>query len=189
MRLFTAIEAGDDVRVRCHALIGELRERTAQTRGAKLTWVDSSRIHLTVRFIGEVDESAAMRIRDALSSPIAVAPFEVVHGGLVAFPTPNRPRVIACGVRAGGEEASAVEVAVGDRLAALEIPREARKYRPHMTLVRVREAGDLRADTLFAGLEDVELGTTRVEAITLFESRLSPKGPTYAALMRTPLAA
>lgn len=189
MRLFTAIELGEPIQARSDALVIELRQRAAAARGAKLTWVDPSRIHVTVRFIGEVDADSAARIQGALAPPIYVAPFDLACGGLVAFPGARRPRVIACGVSRGGEQASRVEAVVSDRLEALDIPREARKYHPHITLARVREAGALRTEALFAGLEGVDLGSTHVEAITLFESRVSAKGPTYTPLIRTPLAA
>jgi 2'-5' RNA ligase len=79
-----------------------------------------------------------------------------------------------------------VESIVGARLEALGIARAERPYSPHLTLARVREAGGLRTSTLFEG-QPSRLGETRVETITLFQSRLSPKGPTYVALERTPL--
>ena len=67
--------------------------------------------------------------------------------------------------------------------------RSRRPYSPHLTLARVREAAGLRSASLLDGLEDRSLGTTRIDAITLFQSRLSPKGPTYVPLLRTSLRA
>jgi 2'-5' RNA ligase len=64
---------------------------------------------------------------------------------------------------------------------------EQRPYNPHLTLARVREAAGLRAAALFDGLRDSVIGTTPIDAITLFDSRLSSKGPTYAPLLRVPL--
>jgi 2'-5' RNA ligase len=64
---------------------------------------------------------------------------------------------------------------------------EDRPYNPHLTLARVREAVGLRAAPLLDGVSEVVLGVTQVDAITLFESRLSPQGPTYVALHRTAL--
>ena len=55
------------------------------------------------------------------------------------------------------------------------------------TLARVREAGGLRSAALLESIKDTTFGTTTVDAITLFESRLSPKGPNYVALQRTGL--
>ena len=79
------------------------------------------------------------------------------------------------------------ETDVSDRLAGCGVPRKDRRYRPHLTLARVRDAADLRAGMLLNGLIDRAFGRTLVDAITLFESRLSPRGPTYVPRQRTPL--
>jgi RNA 2',3'-cyclic 3'-phosphodiesterase len=90
------------------------------------------------------------------------------------------------GVGDGREAVVEAEAKVSDRLLALGIPGEDRPYSPHLTLARVREAAGLRAASLFDGLAP-PAGQLRMEAITLFESRLSPKGPTYVVLERTAL--
>jgi RNA 2',3'-cyclic 3'-phosphodiesterase len=189
MRLFIGIELGELMRARLQPLVDELRQRAATARGAKLTWIDSARMHVTVRFIGQVSAQAVAGIENALAPSISIAPFELACGRLVVFPDARRPRVIACGISRGGTEAARVETVVSDRLEPLGVARETRPYHPHVTLARVRDVGALRTEPLFDGLDDFELGSTHVEAITLFESRLSPKGSTYTPLMRTPLAA
>jgi 2'-5' RNA ligase len=88
---------------------------------------------------------------------------------------------------AGLEPLRQVEHEVSARLEGVGVPREDRDYSPHLTLARVRDGAGLRSAPLFEGLERVSLGTTRVEAITLYESRLSPKGPAYVPLHRTSL--
>lgn len=188
MRLFVAIELGATIVAEAATLVDALKRRVGSVSHAKLTWVDPARMHLTVRFIGEVDDAGSARVEQALTPPIPVAPFTLTPEGLRAFPGQGRPRVIACDISTGREQLLQVEVAVSARLESIDIPREARPYSPHITLARVRDAGRLRARDFLDGLEDVSLGTTRVEAITLFQSRLSPKGPTYTALTRTPLA-
>jgi RNA 2',3'-cyclic 3'-phosphodiesterase len=187
VRLFTAVELGESVRAEAGALSAELRERAGRTApSARVTWVPDDRMHLTLRFIGEVDDARAEGILRALREPLPVAPFAISFGDLGAFPPKGAPRVIWIGVTDGRDAAVRTESAISDRLHALGVPREDRPYRPHLTLARVREAAGLRASTLFAGLE-VRLGQARVDAITLFQSRLSPKGPSYTVLERTPL--
>jgi 2'-5' RNA ligase len=82
----------------------------------------------------------------------------------------------------------ATEQRVSERLARAGIAAEPRPYTPHLTLARVREAAGLRSAGLLEATGEATLGTTTVEAITLFESRLSPQGPTYVALQKTSLA-
>jgi RNA 2',3'-cyclic 3'-phosphodiesterase len=94
--------------------------------------------------------------------------------------------VLWMGVDAGADHLIAIEGIVSERLKSIGIAAEERPYTPHLTLARVRDAAGLRTTTIFDGLSP-RLGETRVDAITLFESRLSPKGPTYVALERTAL--
>jgi 2'-5' RNA ligase len=95
--------------------------------------------------------------------------------------------VLWAGIAAGGEGLSAVESEVSARLAACGIGREDRSYHPHVTLARVREPAGLRSAALFESLAERRFGTTRVETITLFQSRTSPKGAVYRPLHRTVL--
>ena len=88
---------------------------------------------------------------------------------------------------AGGDTLLAIEREVTSRLRPLGIEDEGRAYSPPLTLARVREPAGLRTARLLEGLTDREIGTVRVSAITLFQSKLSPKGPTYRPLLRTRL--
>jgi 2'-5' RNA ligase len=90
-------------------------------------------------------------------------------------------------VAVGGEPLGGVEREVNARLQQVGVAPEPRDYRPHLTLARIRDAAGLASSRLCDGLADQMVGTTRIEAITLFESRLSPKGPAYVVLQRTPL--
>ena len=187
MRLFTAIELGDEAAGRAGALVEELRRRAGTLApSAKVTWVAPGRMHLTLRFIGQVDNACAERVLQALRPPVSLAPFVVRWGSPGAFPGRGAPRVLWLGVQSGVEGLEALETEVSRRLEAVDLPRDERPYRPHLTLARVREPAGLRTAALFDGL-DPQIGETRVGAITLFESRLSPKGPTYVALQLTPL--
>jgi 2'-5' RNA ligase len=189
VRLFTGIELGDAVRAKAAAIASALRERVQRNAPrARVTWIAEERLHLTVRFIGEVDNPVAERIIGALRLPLAVPPFTIGFGELGAFPPKGAPRVIWIGVADGQDDVVRVESAISDRLLDLGIPKEDRPYSPHLTLARVREPARLRAGALFNGLS-ASLGRTRVDAITLFESKLSPKGPAYTVLQRTRLQA
>lgn len=188
MRLFVGCETGTSVGAAAEALIEELRARAAQAAPhARLTWVPKERLHFTVRFIGAVDASAASAIREALALPLPYAPFDAVVQGLGVFPDRRPPRVVWAGLRSGAAEMVALAQAVNQRVDRL-VGGEAEALRPHLTLARVKEPHGLRAATLLAGLEAVALGVTRVEAVTLFESRPARGGVEYVPLLRTPLA-
>jgi 2'-5' RNA ligase len=151
-----------------------------------VTWVSPDRLHITIRFIGNIDSSEAPAIQRALELPLDVAPFDLQVAGTGSFPPKGAPRAVWVGISRGVAELQQIEREISDRLEKLGIAREGRDYTPHITLARVREPAGLRAQTLLDGLADV-FGTTRVDAATLFESRLSPAGPTYVALQRISL--
>ncbi|MGH9347340.1 MAG: RNA 2',3'-cyclic phosphodiesterase [Vicinamibacterales bacterium] len=186
-RLFTAVELGEEVRAEAAVLLAELRRRAQRAApGARLAWVLPERMHLTLRFIGEVGDAEAERIIGALRAPLPMAPFVVRLEGLGVFPATGPPRAMWIGVSEGREAVIEAESKVSERLLALGIPREARPYSPHLTFARVRAAAGLRTAALFDGLVR-RFGETRVDAITLFQSQLSPKGPTHVVVEKTRL--
>jgi 2'-5' RNA ligase len=142
---------------------------------------------VTSRFIGEVNDVKAAVIAGALLQELSVQSFDFVIEGAGAFPERGAPRVLWAGIASGREGLVAVEAEVSERLAACGLEREDRPYRPHITLARVREPAGLRSAALFETLADRRFGTSRVEAITLFQSRTSPKGAVHTPLYRTPL--
>jgi len=188
VRLFLAAEIGERLAGRAADLIRDLEKRAADAAPrARVTWLTPDRLHITIRFIGEVDDVRAAAIAAALQLPLDVGPFDLTLNGTGAFPKRGPPRVLWAGIEQGRDALITVEREISSRLTAFGIPPEGRPYSPHLTLARVREAKGLRSAALLEGLEDRSLGTTHIEAITLFQSRLSPKGPTYVPLLRTPL--
>jgi RNA 2',3'-cyclic 3'-phosphodiesterase len=188
--LFLAAEIGEALAARVNDLSNELQKRTAKAAPrAKVTWIPAQRMHLTIRFIGEVDDTRAAAIRTALELPIAVAPFELTLAGAGTFPKSGIPRVVWVGVTGGREELLAAERQMSARLTRVGVPEEERAYSPHLTLARIREPAGLRSARLLEGLTETTIGTVRVDAITLFQSKLSPTGPTYLPLVHTRLGA
>ena len=188
MRLFVAVEIGDTLAARAAELSRELRRRAGDAAPrARITWVPADRLHLTVRFIGEVEDERGEAVSTALQPPLAVNAFDLTLHGAGAFPKSGSPRVLWIGVTRGREPLVAIEREVTSRLTPLGIEEEARAYSPHLTVARLREPAGLRSARLLDGLTDREIGNTRIDAITLFQSKLSPKGPTYTPLVRAPL--
>ena len=187
MRLFIAVEMNRSVEEAAREVIDDLRVRTGRVAPrAKITWSNPNRIHVTVRFIGEADESKTQAIRSALGPTIDAPPFDVIVEGVGAFPPKGPLRVVWAGLAGGRDGLLEVERAVSQRLERL-VPAEDRPYSPHLTLARVKEPAGLSRAILFDGLTTRHFGTVHVDAITLFESRLSPKGATHLPLQRTAL--
>jgi RNA 2',3'-cyclic 3'-phosphodiesterase len=188
MRLFTGIELHASVVRAAGELVAELSRRSEHLAPkARVAWVTPERMHVTVRFIGHKDDDACARIRAALDDPVPVSPFTMRVERLGGFPGRGAPRVIWAGLSGDVDGLAAVERDITARLSRVGVPPEDRPYSPHLTLGRVKEPGGLKTAALFQGVADIVLGATRVEAITLFESRVSSKGPTYIPLQRTAL--
>jgi 2'-5' RNA ligase len=188
MRLFVALEIDEDVQRAAEDVIATLRRKLARIAGADaVKWVPPRNLHVTLRFIGYVDDAAASAAREALTPPIAVPAFAVMYSGAGAFPPSGSPRVLWIGVTAGEAPMRELAAEVERRLAhaGLAGPPGASPFHPHLTVARLRHpvAGAGRA------IREIlrEVGGA-VSQITLFESRLSPKGPAYTAVMRSALA-
>jgi RNA 2',3'-cyclic 3'-phosphodiesterase len=184
MRLFFAIELGD-------ALLELLDETTAPLRAEapELAWVPREQRHLTLKFLGDVDQAAASRLVEAADRAAAMhAPLEMHVREVGAFPNFRRARVVWIGV----EQEPRLELLHHDlEVACAEegFEVEGRPFRPHITLARVR--APLPVERL-RGLARVAR-TVRmhamvpVERITLFESSLAPTGARYRRLHAAPL--
>ena len=181
-RSFVAIPLPEDVRGRLAALQETLRPARADVK-----WVDPALLHVTLKFLGDLDDEARPVLESGLQRIAAsAAPIDLEARGLGAFPPSGAPRVVWAGLseRAPGRLAGlagAVEAAAG-------FPPEGRPFAAHVTLGRVkspRNAAALRA-LLEAG-RDADAGAFRADAVVLFRSDLTPQGPTYTAVARFPL--
>jgi RNA 2',3'-cyclic 3'-phosphodiesterase len=187
MRLFVAVEMNASVEETAREVIDDLRARVARLAPrSRITWSAPDRIHVTVRFIGEADEARAQAIRSALGPTIDAPVFDLTVEGVGAFPPKGPPRVVWAGLTDGRDGLLEVERAVSQRLETL-VPLEDRPYAPHLTLARVKEPAGLSRAALFEGATTRQFGRVHVDAITLFESQLSPKGATHVPLQRSAL--
>jgi len=135
---------------------------TPPAKRAKVTWIPADRMHLTIRFIGEVDDDQASMVREVLEDPLAIVPFSLTLCGAGTFPKSGTPRVIWLGVTEGREQLLEVEREITARLGPLGIPEEDRAYSPHLTVARVRDPAGLKSGPLLDGLTDHRVGWCRV---------------------------
>jgi 2'-5' RNA ligase len=185
VRLFVAIDIDAATRAAAAGVIQRVERRLR----ADVKWVAPENLHITVQFIGHVGDADAERIRAAMAPPLAVRPFAIRVAALGAFPPRGGPRVIWCGVEGADRELAAVHGEVAGRLkAAAAVEPEARPFRAHLTIGRYRTPGRAADRTALGAIEVGLLGTPAIDHITLYESRLSPRGPTYTPLVRTPLS-
>jgi 2'-5' RNA ligase len=190
-RLFVGVELESGPKQAAAAATDALRHAMARGKIAiTARWVPVENLHITLWFIGEVSDDRARSIHDALVPPFPIPSFSIRLAGFGAFPPTGAPRVFWMGLGAGLDGMRALHAETGRRLAPLGYEPERREYSAHLTLARVKD-GPARADvpTVRRLLRDLpaEAGLSRVTAVTLFRSRLSPKGAAYEPALRVPL--
>jgi 2'-5' RNA ligase len=188
VRLFVAVELPPPARAAAAIASQILRERVIHDAPrARLTWVAADRMHITVRFLGETSPDSVNTIATSLAAPLNSARFTLALGDAGAFPARGAPRALWLAISDGGAGLRALEEEVSARLVRVGVPRESRPFSPHLTLARVRDPAGLPGARIVQGVTAPPHPGGLVDAITLFESRLSPKGPMYTALQHTPL--
>ena len=152
-------------------------------------WVSENNLHLSIKFFGEQPDTAPLRITDLLT-PVgaAHAPFDLRLGGLGAFPNLRAPRVVWMGVQQD-PRLELMHHDVEAACAASGFPLDARAFRPHITIARVRGAIPLaKARALaLAARAVVYKGVQQVSALSLIESTLGADGPRYTTVASIPL--
>ena len=177
-RLFVAIDLPSDVKERLRPLCGGLP-------GAR--WVDGDQLHLTLRFIGEVDGGVLRDVREQLGT-VRSAPFSLVLQGVGHFPPRGQPRVVWVGLEKSGP-LGVLHGRVESALADAGLERDGRKFSPHITLARLKETPASRVGRY---LEEFGLFRTdpfTVDAFILYSSTLTRHGAVHTPEATYPLIA
>lgn len=184
-RLFVAAWLPPGAAEEAAKVIEELRDRGVEAR-----WVPRRNLHVTLRFLGDVEEDLVGVAADVLPEAVAgLVPFRLRLAGLGAFPSRGEPRVAWIGVDAGVAELGRLAVRTEKallRAGVLSAP-DPRPFRAHVTIGRPRSPGgrgrwrDLLRETAFHG------GAHGLREVRLVESRLSPRGAEYVPVARFPL--
>ncbi|GBD31137.1 MAG: RNA 2',3'-cyclic phosphodiesterase [Gemmatimonadales bacterium] len=176
MRLFVAINLPAEVKGEIWRAAEPLRVKRYPVR-----WVAPESIHLTLKFLGEVDAAREPQIVGALLRAVEGARrFRMLLSGFGAFPSVKQPRVLWVGCE-GVPSLELLQHQVELEMEQIGFPLEGRPFRPHLTLGRVARGAKVSE---FRGLEEVMAGLSFaadvvVESADLMESHLTPQGARY----------
>ncbi len=182
MRTFIAIELPQEIKDKLSKLQALLKKT-----GADVKWVEPKNIHLTLKFLGEIDEAKSTEITGIIEETAKDSKkFQVDLSSLGAFPKIEFPRVIWVAINKGDKEIKILAEKLEEKIEKLGIPREERTFSSHITIGRLK--CPVNKDKLVKTLREIgnyfESGNTEfdVSKITLLKSTLSSGGPTYEPL-------
>jgi 2'-5' RNA ligase len=185
IRAFVAVKLDDRLLDNVGNAIDSLKFRIPEVR-----WLPKSNIHLTLKFLGNTEESQVESIAAALRDELRLfSPCSINAKGLGVFPDFRRPKILWVGLI--GAPLTQLAARVESALMPLGFPPEQRAFAPHLTIGRWRErsrpAKNLRQE--IASWSDIEFGACAVRQIVLFQSVLRPQGATYSGLKTLQLGA
>jgi 2'-5' RNA ligase len=183
VRTFIAIELPQPVQDSLAALIERLRGSRA-----RVTWVKPENMHLTLRFLGNMEPDPLDRLRANLEVALHdTRSFALRVQGLGAFPNARRPSVLWAGVESDDGELGRVH-AIAERAAqSIGLAPETKAFHPHLTLARVKNPAEAAAVMPFWEREQgFEGGSFPVNRVILFSSTLTPRGPVHRPIQEFP---
>ncbi len=182
IRTFIAIKIPDDIQRKLSGIQDKLKQS-----GAHVSWVKPDNIHLTLKFLGNMEEQRIPDITACIEkSAASVKPFQLQVGYAGAFPNVRFPRVIWVGVT--DDETNSLKTlqsGLSSCLGTLGFQEENERFQPHLTLGRVRSQKS-RSSLLRAieSMVNIWVGQISVDIVYLVRSELRPTGAKYTDLAR-----
>lgn len=175
IRTFIAVEIPESIKSRIELLQEPLRQIEA-----KVSWTKPSNVHLTLKFLGDVEASRIERVSRAIERAArGIAPFKVEIGGTGCFPSPRSPRVLWVGLPEVPEALKLLYSNIETELDRGGFPREKRRFSPHLTIGRIRAQNNAAtvAEALIASGFEPE--SFQAKEVIVMRSELKPTGSIY----------
>ncbi|MBS3739825.1 RNA 2',3'-cyclic phosphodiesterase [Candidatus Bipolaricaulota bacterium] len=185
MRAFFCLELPKNVK-------GEIKSTAGSIKSpAYVKWVSRENLHVTLKFLGDVDRSQVTEIKErARGTAGRLDTFEVTIDKLGGFPKIDFPKVIWLGSESPPNEIFRLHKDLEESLISLGFERENRDYVPHITLGRTKEEDPNKVEKLGTNLQKLDLDVDwqfKIEELTLMESKLKSDGPVYNPVFRVGL--
>lgn len=178
IRSFIALELSDEARAELARI-----EEVLKKSDADVKWVKPESIHLTLKFLGYIDEGKIAPISEKIKKIASGAsPFDIALGGIGVFPSWRQARVIWIGVEEGSEKIKTLAGQTEEAMAEEGFEKEKRSFKSHLTLGRVRSSKNKEKLEKEALSAEVKPAKSHISKMVLFKSDLSPKGAVYTPL-------
>jgi 2'-5' RNA ligase len=182
MRCFVGIPMPEEYQ----RILERITEAWRGSLSSRVSWTKKGNWHLTLFFLGDVEEATLAPLRESLAGVRMPAfAFQASGGGF--FPPGKRPRVIWAGVRKGAQECGRLASMVESAVHPLGFVSDKQEFRPHLTLGRIKQAKRDDWSALLGYLNRVRWPEVTIDSFVLWQSTLKASGPEYSALERYPL--
>jgi 2'-5' RNA ligase len=185
MRCFVAIALPPPVK----ALLVRVQEALRRA-DADVKWVEEENLHLSLKFLGDLDDDAVARLKGILSVEALRWPaLSLRYDGIGTFPERGEPRVVWAGCGGDLETLAALAASVERAAEQLGVPRERKPFVAHLTIGRVKSGRNVkRLQAAIAVQREVPLGKDDVKEFVLYRSTLTNEGPIYESIASFPLS-
>jgi len=184
IRTFTAINL-NLAPIRNIARFTEELRSDLKTAGYKISWVAPANIHITLKFLGDVDETLPDAVASALAAPLRKIPaFNVSLRGIGVFPNPNRPRILWAGVDDPGDSIKTLYLEMEKVISGMGFLPEKREFSPHATIARIRKGPSGVIEEFINSNNERPFGETFVNEVIIYRSTLTPNGAEYNVIRR-----
>jgi len=178
VRTFICIELSGDVRKK----LAELQSTLRQTR-ANIAWVKPENMHLTLKFLGNVEQSKLGAVSAAVERALKdQARFSLKVSGMGSFPNNKRPRVLWVGIEGDKQMLSTIQRRIEDELVSEGFPKEDRPFSPHLTLGRVKSNENIKACIDKMNELSIDSEPFEIAEVIVMRSDLNPGGAVYSRL-------
>jgi 2'-5' RNA ligase len=181
IRTFIAIPLGDEVLRKAIRMIERLKQ---PSDGIK--WVPTDNLHLTLKFLGEVDNTEVPAVCNVVHDVCADRdPFELHFAGTDGFPSIDRPRVLYIKIEDTAGALTDIVSELEDQYADLGFKRESRDYTPHLTIGRTKGGSRRAGEDVIKRLrseDQTEIGAMLADSVHVIASFLDKRGPTYQVM-------
>lgn len=188
MRIFVAVDLPPHMLEKIEEITTFFNNKTPPKA---LKWVEKDNLHLTIKFIGEINNDQVEPIKHILSKSLADHnAFDIEISGLGMYPHKNSPRVIWLGITNKKPLINIFKI-LDKSLTAQDIKPEQRGFTPHLTIARVRRNTDKATvkeiGEILSQFKVDDLGNITIDQVKLYQSVLTPSGPIYTNLFSVPL--
>jgi RNA 2',3'-cyclic 3'-phosphodiesterase len=183
IRTFIAVDVPSEIKDKIYDIVEELKKV-----GVGVKWEEKEKFHITLKFLGDVNEEAIDSIYRVLSDALkGFGKFSVNYRGIGCFPDVKRPRVIWVGCVDNSGKLFELQKIVEERLSELGFEKEEREFHPHITLGRVKNLKNV--ERLINKIESINFETEPAEIaeVLIMKSDLKPSGSVYTILKKIKL--